>query len=136
MESTTDRIREYARSRIVEPARRQHLSIIKIVAGDLHKTLGLNNRVPLVCSALGSRKFQQENNLELISREGPPSGQSSRVTFTYRLNDQPGEATGAGLEDHFLRLRGIAKEVFQRLGGGETFIRKEREQFYGPERED
>jgi hypothetical protein len=28
--------------------------------------------------------------------------------------------------------RGIAKEVFQDLGGGEAFIRGEREHFYGP----
>jgi hypothetical protein len=28
--------------------------------------------------------------------------------------------------------RGIAKEVFQSLGGGEAFIRGEREHFYGP----
>ena len=28
--------------------------------------------------------------------------------------------------------RGIAKEVFQDLGGGEAFIRSEREGFYGP----
>jgi hypothetical protein len=31
----------------------------------------------------------------------------------------------------FLRLRGIAKEVFRSLGGGEAFIRRERENFYG-----
>jgi hypothetical protein len=136
MDSTTEHIREYAKNAIVEPARRQHLSIIRIVAGDVHKTLGLNNRVPLVCSALGSRKFQQENHLELISREGPPSGQSSRVTFTYRLIDQAGEAGAAPQEDQFLRLRGIAKEVFQSLGGGQAFLRKEREQFFGPARED
>jgi hypothetical protein len=28
------------------------------------------------------------------------------------------------------RLSGIAKEVFESLGGGEAFIRSEREQFY------
>jgi hypothetical protein len=30
------------------------------------------------------------------------------------------------------RYRGIAKEVFQGLGGGDAFIRGERERFYGP----
>jgi hypothetical protein len=32
----------------------------------------------------------------------------------------------------FLALRGIAKEVFSSLGGGETFIRAERGQFDPP----
>jgi hypothetical protein len=29
----------------------------------------------------------------------------------------------------FLKLRGIAKDSFKSLGGGEEFLRKEREQF-------
>jgi hypothetical protein len=37
----------------------------------------------------------------------------------------------------FLRLRGIARDVFGSLGGGEAFIRKERESFYpSPDRAD
>jgi len=31
--------------------------------------------------------------------------------------------------DPFLELRGIAKDLFQELGGGEAFIRNERENF-------
>ncbi len=135
-EGKTQKIREYARATIVEPARRQHLSTIRIIAGEVHKALGLQSRVPQVCNALGSRKFLQENNLELISREGPPSGQGNRVTFTYRLNDQPGETGEVTLESAFERVRGIAKEVFQSLGGGEAYLRKEREEFYGPEHKD
>jgi hypothetical protein len=34
-----------------------------------------------------------------------------------------------------MRLRGIGKEAFAGLGGGEAFIRKEREQFYSAEGE-
>jgi hypothetical protein len=33
-----------------------------------------------------------------------------------------------------LRLRGTLKGVFQSLGGGEEFIRRERENFCGPEK--
>jgi hypothetical protein len=32
----------------------------------------------------------------------------------------------------FQKLRGVAKEVFRSLGGGEAFLRKEREEFRGP----
>jgi hypothetical protein len=37
------------------------------------------------------------------------------------------------VEPPLSRCRGIAKEVFHALGGGEAFIRGERERFYGPE---
>ncbi len=57
---------------------------------------------------------------------------STTVTFTYRLTDEAGQSPSKPTEWPFLRLRGIAKEVFQSLGGGEAFIRKEREEFYGP----
>jgi hypothetical protein len=46
--------------------------------------------------------------------------------------DEAGQTSNGSAESLFLQLRGIAKEVFQSLGGGEAFIRKEREQFYGP----
>lgn len=39
-------------------------------------------------------------------------------------------ATHQSLGMHFLSLRGIAKQVFRDLGGGETFLRLEGEQFY------
>ena len=32
------------------------------------------------------------------------------------------------------RLRGIAKDIFSDLGGGEAYLRKEREDFYTPQR--
>jgi hypothetical protein len=34
-----------------------------------------------------------------------------------------------------LSLRGIGKEVFAALGGGEAFLRSEREHFYDPGKE-
>jgi hypothetical protein len=37
-------------------------------------------------------------------------------------------------ESAFLALCGIAKEAFQQFGEGEEFLRRERENFYGPAR--
>jgi hypothetical protein len=48
------------------------------------------------------------------------------VTFTYELEDSEKPAGGI---DAFLALRGIGKEVFASLGGGEAFIRRERAEF-------
>jgi len=127
--SHADRVREHARRKYIEPARRRREATIRIVAGEVQKAVRLSNRVSLVCQALKSHKFLDENHLVLEKWDGPPSGMSTTVTFTYRLLNHAGKKPGT--PDPFLSLRGIGKEVFQSLGGGEAFIRKEREQFYG-----
>jgi hypothetical protein len=127
-----DRVREHARLEYIEPAKRRHESTIRIVAGEVQKAVRLSNRVSLVCQALKSHKFLDENHLVLEKWDGPPSGMSTTVTFTYRLMDDAGQTSSPPAEWPFLRLRGIAKDVFRSLGGGEAFIRKERENFYGP----
>jgi hypothetical protein len=130
--SPTAQVRDYARRQYIETARRRGESVVQIVAGDVHKALGLSNRVPLVCNALSSKSFLEENRIVLESREGPPSGLSTTVRFTYRLVDEIRSAPAA--PSPFLGLRGIAKQVFQALGGGEAFIRAERDQFDKPAR--
>jgi len=127
-----DRVRELARLQYIKPAEARHESTVRIVAGDIQKAAGLSNRVALVCQALKSHKFLNENHLVLEKWDGPPSGMSTTVTYTYRLlNDDRKEASPQP-EWPFLKLRGVAKEVFTSLGGGEAFIQKERERFHGP----
>jgi hypothetical protein len=126
-----DQVREHARHEYIEPARRRGDSAVRIVAGDVQKAVRLVNRTALVCQALKSHKFLEENHLALEKWDGPPSGMSTTVTFTYRLGgQQPASGQPPG-ESPLLRLWGIGKEVFQSLGGGEEFIRSEREQ-WGP----
>jgi len=133
MQTQADRIRDHARVAYIEPARRRGESTVRIRAGDLRKEMGFaNDRVPAICGALKARKFRDENRLVLEKLEGPPKKQGTTVTFTYRLLDEQPESDQAKAEAAFLALRGIAKEVFRSLGGGEAFIRKERESFYGP----
>jgi len=129
--SGADCIREYARRHYIDPARKRREATVKINAGDVHKGLRLSSRVPQVCAALSSQKFLQENQLSLETRQAPPSGQSTTVTFTYRLGSGNGSSvppSGAA----FLQLRGIARDVFRKLGGGESFVRNERKRFNGP----
>ncbi len=83
----------------------------------------LQNRVPQVCSVLQSAKFLRENGLRIAEKSGPPSGFSTSVTVKYEFIDQPAKMG----DDEFLALRGIARDVFAALGGGEQFIRSERE---------
>jgi hypothetical protein len=122
----TARVRRYARNHFVHPARRERRSTFRVLVGEVHKALGLSNRVPLVCNALSSRKFLEENSLRLIDRAGPPSGQSTTVVLTYELLDSPPESEAFAA---FYALRGAGKEVFRALGGGERFLRKERAGF-------
>jgi len=128
----SDRVREFARTEYIEPARARHESSVRIVAGSVQKAVRLSNRVPLVCQALKSSKFLDENHLVLEKWEGPPSGMSTTVVFTYRLLDDREKAASPRPEWPFSKLRGIAKEVFSGLGGGEAFIQQERERFHGP----
>jgi len=129
MSTNAEQVREHARLEYIEPARRRNQATVRILAGDVQKAVHLHNRVPLVCQALKSHKFLDENHLILEKWEGPPSGMSTTVTFTYRLLDAGQSEPAEPAESPLLKLRGIAKDVFQSLGGGEAFIRKEREQF-------
>jgi hypothetical protein len=100
----------------------------------VHKALALSNRVPLVCAALKSRKFLEKNGLRIVSRTGPPSGQSTTVTFTYEIARPTTKPLPAiSLLDG---LRGVAKDVFKKLDGGEAFIQSERNSFSSDSRKE
>jgi 5-methylcytosine-specific restriction enzyme B len=129
--SHADRVREYARRQYIEPARARRQSTVRVVAGEVQKAVHLSNRVSLVCQALKSHKFLTENHLLLEKWEGPPSGMSTTVTFTYRMLDDLPQPSAQTEEWPFKKLRGVAREVFRSLGGGEAFLREEREKFHG-----
>src|SRR2546423_13414826 len=78
-------IRRHAYEKYVSAARRRKEKTVAINVGEVHRALALNNRVPLVCAALGSKKFLTEQGLRILSKTGPPSGQSTTVTFTYEI---------------------------------------------------
>jgi len=124
--SVADLIRQHAVEVYVLAARRRGDRTFTINAGTVHKALALSNRIPPVCAALGSKKFLTENLLRLVSKTGPPSGQSTTVTYTYEFLD-PHDRSGQ--LDAWDRLRGALKDVFAELGGGEAYLRAERASF-------
>jgi hypothetical protein len=127
LSSVSDLVRQHVRDTYLRPARRRGEKTFAVNVGTVHKELALSNRVPLVCLALKSKKFLEENALKLISKTGPPSGQSTTVTFTYEILNS--DAKDSIPTEPLLELRGIAKDVFRALGGGEAFIREERKSF-------
>lgn len=125
--SDSDRVREHAVKVYLAEARRRSLTTFEVNVGAVHKALAFHNRVPLVCAALKSAKFLKQNHLRIVAQSGPPSGQSTTVTFTYEI--LKGSESESASADPLLAIRGIARELFQALGGGEAFIRNERRQF-------
>lgn len=124
-----ERVQEYVQSAYVLPARERGERMVRIKAGDVHRNLHWSNRVPSVCTTLASHKFQKETGLELISKEGPPSGYSTTVVYTYKLSSAPTPTKQHEVKKPSLEsLYGILANVFQELGGGEKFLREERKQ--------
>lgn len=130
-----DRIREHVRLNYLEPSRSRGQTVVRIRAGDIRKEMRMGgDRTAAVCCALNTQKFLDENGLILENLEGPPKKMGASVVFTFRLRDQPSQPTPEE-EDPLLKYYGIGKDLFASLGGGEEFIRKEREEFYGPGKE-
>lgn len=120
-------VREYVVRKYIREAKRAALRRFSVNAGEVHRALGLQNRVPQVCNALQSGKFLHENDLRIVEKTGPPSGLSTSVTITYEFSPTVPLHNERPSPSPFLALRGIARDVFSALGGGEDFIRSERE---------
>lgn len=125
--NSAETVRQYVSRHYIEPARDRGDTKVTVSVGEVHKALGLKNRVPLVCTALRSRKFLDENRLELREDQGPPSGLSTTVVLVYEFQNVETSQTTHPL----LNLRGAGREVFTELGGGEEFLKREREAFFG-----
>jgi len=126
--SVSDTVRQHAADAYVRPTVRRGARTVSINVGEVHRAVALRNRVPLVCQALESDKFLRANHLKLVSKTGPPSGQSTTVTYTYEFVDTQ---SSSPKEEPWLRLRGALRGAFAELGGGEQYLRSERDSFYG-----
>ena len=79
----SDRVRDHVKRKYIDPAKKDGKETLSIRAGDIHKELGFSRRIPVVCSALRSRKFLRNCGIELTYVGGPDN--STTTTFTYRL---------------------------------------------------
>ena len=132
--SKADKIRLHSRKRYVLSARNRGDKRFSIQVGDVVRDLGLRDRVPAVCSALKTSKFLKENNLRVVETIAPKSGQSTTVVYTYEFKDmEEPPRNGGQKQDPWTRLRGSLKDIFHELGGGEAYLRAQRDNFYGHE---
>lgn len=128
--SIADKIRRHAKQRYVLPARARGDRRFSIHVRENVRELGLMGRVPAVCSALKTGKFLKENNLRVVEAIAPKSGQSTTVVYTYEFLDLQQSPAD---DDGWARLRGSLKDIFVGLGGGEAYLRSERNSFYASE---
>ena len=126
MPKLSETIQNYVLMSYVQPARTRGQETIRINAGEVHRNLRWVNRVPSVCTTLASQRFQRETGLELIDRQGPPSGFGTRAEFTYRLSAVVKE-TETKRAPTLNDLYGLFSGMFPEPGGGEAWLRKERE---------
>ena len=81
--SHADDVRRYCRDNIVDPARKRGEGEVEIRAGDIHSAMGYQRRMPLVCAALGAKKFEGYASVERVSLTGPTNG--ANAIFTFRI---------------------------------------------------
>lgn len=81
--SHADDVRQFCKETIVDPARSRGEKEVVIRSGDIHKDMGYQSRMPLVCAALGARKFEEIAGVERLSLTGPTNG--ANAIFTFRI---------------------------------------------------
>ena len=79
----SERVREHVKRKHIDPAKKAGKASLSIRAGDIHRELGFLRRIPVVCSALRSHKFQKKCDIELAYVDG--TNNTTAATFTYRL---------------------------------------------------
>ena len=143
MASQAETIRQHIEEHYFAPARSRGETLVTVRAGDIHKELGLRNRVPNVCQAMESRILERNARVKISSKQAPPKGRGTTLTITYAVEPRPGAALpvkSAPLPPAYPAegdrlwnaLRGMGKEMYAKYGGGEDWLRKERASFYGP----
>lgn len=76
-----DRIRRHVVDEFIAPAKHKGKSDVSVRAGDVHRDLGLRNRLPAVCAALGSSIFLKVAGVQLANVSGPANGASTVYVF-------------------------------------------------------
>jgi 5-methylcytosine-specific restriction protein B len=77
-----DEVREFVLVSIIKPARRKGEEKVYFVSGDIHKSMGLKNRYPLVCNAIDASIFLDYAKVNLVTREGPPESNTVKWIFS------------------------------------------------------
>ncbi len=92
-----DRIRLHVITNHIAPAREAGETRVRVTSGDVHREMGLQDRMPAVCAALDTQKFLDLAGLTMEERAGPPQG--ATTTFVFGVSgptDAPAGDAAAG----------------------------------------
>lgn len=121
-EANSDDIRAYVAQKYVRPARERGEAQFFVAVREVGKHFNKLHKINHVCSALRSEKFLRAHGLRLLATEGPPSGVSTTVVFTFGFAEAALPSTNSSSTRGLLALRGSAREAFAILGGGEQLL--------------
>ncbi len=77
----SDEIREHVIRKHFEPAKAAEKKELTLRAGDIHKELGLEGRMPAVCRVWGSNRLEKEARVHQLKTQGPHNGSNGRLTY-------------------------------------------------------
>lgn len=140
---SSERVRQLASTKYVQPAMRAGKSRFSIAVKDLIKDLVADGfpagNTPQVCTALQKKEFLRDHGLEIEGIDGPPSKMSTTVVVRYRVAggaqkasaqelprdevDLAQESPEARAQRLAGKLRGLLKDELAEYGGGEAFLR-------------
>ena len=93
-DTLAERIRHHVITRHIAPARDAGETVVRVTSGDVHRDMGLQDRVPAVCSAMDTQVFLDLAGVAMEERSGPPQG--ATTTFAFRIagpDDSPAEGS-------------------------------------------
>lgn len=82
----SDQVRDYVKRKYIDPAQKAGKKSLSLRAGDIHRELKFTRRIPVVCSALRSRKLQKKCDIKLSYIDG--HNNTTGATFTFRLKNK------------------------------------------------
>lgn len=89
--SLAHQIRDFIEQRCLTPAREQGRASVTVKAADVHRQMGLQNRLPAVCSAMRSGGLLDRGGVTVEKWEGPSQGSA---VVTYSLVHAPSSGSG------------------------------------------
>lgn len=113
METQADRIRRYVYDHYVSTAKKIAAPVFVVRAGDVHREMRLNAAMPAVCSAIGSKKFEEMANVSLRHRKGPNNG--ANVYFSFDICGAAEPTTGVTFRGASLKREAVAVKARSHL---------------------
>ena len=84
-----ERIRRFVCERYAAPARREGRRSSRLTSGQVHREMGLANRMPSVCGALRGRRLEERCGIELVEEVRSVRVRENSATnrFVYRVKE-------------------------------------------------